>query len=132
MAKQALSTKNSVNKNKPEYIDNRRISLPMFSSDSDKDVPNYLRASIGSCHDYCKYGKETVYVRQIRPQVKKTAVESQVVFPTIKSTKIARKANPKIMLKEKKVSYKSNDKDIKNSAEFPTTSESRGLKKKSW
>ncbi|CAI0454185.1 unnamed protein product [Linum tenue] len=44
----------------PDSTDSRRSSTGKLTSskDEEKIVPNYLRASTGSCHDFCKYGKK--------------------------------------------------------------------------
>ncbi|CAI0386969.1 unnamed protein product [Linum tenue] len=44
----------------PDSTDSRRSPTGKFTSskDGEKIVPNYLRASTGSCHDFCKYGKK--------------------------------------------------------------------------
>ncbi|CAL1357681.1 unnamed protein product [Linum trigynum] len=44
----------------PDSTDSRRSSTGKLTSskDGEKIVPNYLRASTGSCHDFCKYGKK--------------------------------------------------------------------------
>uniref|UniRef100_A0A2N9GQB6 Calmodulin-binding domain-containing protein n=1 Tax=Fagus sylvatica TaxID=28930 RepID=A0A2N9GQB6_FAGSY len=41
------------------------------SSNSGETVPHYLRASTGSCHDFCKYGRHTVEGKAKRPILKK-------------------------------------------------------------
>uniref|UniRef100_A0A7N0T8U3 Calmodulin-binding domain-containing protein n=1 Tax=Kalanchoe fedtschenkoi TaxID=63787 RepID=A0A7N0T8U3_KALFE len=91
---------------KSEATDVRRISLPIFPSDLGKDVPNYLRASIGSCHDHCKYGKETTAVEQKQPRKKKTEVtpldSRNVVLnkgvSVAKTAKVNRSGKPKSAL----------------------------------
>ncbi|OWM74786.1 nucleolar protein dao-5 [Punica granatum] len=44
----------------PEPIKREKVNLRRYSmgpSSSSSSTPNYLRASTGSCHDFCKYGK---------------------------------------------------------------------------
>ncbi|CAM8987593.1 unnamed protein product [Rhodiola kirilowii] len=72
MAEEVLRARSSVDPIKSKVIRVRRTSLPIFLSDWDKDVPNYLRASTGSCHDHCKYGKkEATEVKQKQPGMKR-------------------------------------------------------------
>ncbi|KAL9669931.1 hypothetical protein QQ045_007481 [Rhodiola kirilowii] len=72
MAEDVLRASSSVDPIKSKVIRVRRTSLPIFLSDWDKDVPNYLRASTGSCHDHCKYGKkEATEVKQKQPGMKR-------------------------------------------------------------
>lgn len=44
---------------------NRRFSTGLFTEP--KPIPNYLRASIGSCHDFCKYGTKHTFQANPRP-----------------------------------------------------------------
>ncbi|KAJ0963474.1 hypothetical protein J5N97_028596 [Dioscorea zingiberensis] len=44
-----------------------RIS-PSLSNSSEKPIPNYLRPSTGSCHDFCKYGRKHAFeIKERRP-----------------------------------------------------------------
>lgn len=44
---------------KPDEGNSRRNSTgKIFSLNSEERIPHYLRASTGSCHDHCKYGKK--------------------------------------------------------------------------
>ncbi|GJT56825.1 ribonuclease H-like domain-containing protein [Tanacetum coccineum] len=47
-------------------------------------IPNYLRASTGSCHDICKYGKRHEHVSEENPRVKSAILPSmELVNPPV-------------------------------------------------
>ncbi|GJR68418.1 ribonuclease H-like domain-containing protein, partial [Tanacetum coccineum] len=47
-------------------------------------IPNYLRASTGSCHDICKYGKRHEHVSEETPRVKSAILPSmELVNPPV-------------------------------------------------
>ncbi|CAH9092545.1 unnamed protein product [Cuscuta epithymum] len=68
-----LSTKHSVFA--PGSLSSRRSSTGKQNCRSDSDhtiVPNYLRASTGSCHDFCKYGRNhSSEPKPIRPLLRR-------------------------------------------------------------
>ena len=43
-----------------------------------KVVPHYLRASTGSCHDFCKYGRKQTFEAKERSSIPKIAVRKQL------------------------------------------------------
>lgn len=86
---------------KPNERNSRRNSMgKASSSDSgEKVLPRYLRASTGSCHDFCKYGRkhafETKERRPIRKRITKPAAEDQsptitVMLPERKKTSVVK------------------------------------------
>ncbi|CAM8968160.1 unnamed protein product [Rhodiola kirilowii] len=90
MAEEVLRARSSVDPIKSKVIRARRTSLPIFLSDWDKDVPNYLRASIGSCHDHCKYGKkEATEVKQKQPGMKRNGAVSLVCRNVVLSKSVS-------------------------------------------
>ncbi|ESW23280.1 hypothetical protein PHAVU_004G033600 [Phaseolus vulgaris] len=44
----------------------------------EKTIPNYLRASTGSCHDFCKYGKEHAFDLKERRSIPNRATRKQL------------------------------------------------------
>ncbi|XP_050228777.1 uncharacterized protein LOC126677990 [Mercurialis annua] len=63
MAEQSISLKST----ESDAGNSRRHSLgKATSSRSDEKVPNYLRASTGSCHDFCKFGREHAFEEKAR------------------------------------------------------------------
>uniref|UniRef100_F6H5M1 Calmodulin-binding domain-containing protein n=1 Tax=Vitis vinifera TaxID=29760 RepID=F6H5M1_VITVI len=50
---------------------------PFFLSSGEKPVPHYLRASIGSCHDFCKYGRKHAFEAKARSPIRKINITSQ-------------------------------------------------------
>ncbi|KAL4582019.1 hypothetical protein LXL04_006556 [Taraxacum kok-saghyz] len=90
----------------------RRYSVGIPSSrktileDEGTIVPNYLRASTGSCHDFCKYGKKHEHSKSAIPVKFKrsTAVNKDKVIPLEK--------NPKIELTKKNVALPSKKPEI--------------------
>ncbi|GKC14967.1 ribonuclease H-like domain-containing protein [Tanacetum coccineum] len=87
---------------------NRRHSIGITSSGKSSgeevnSVPNYLRASTGSCHDFCKYGKHHENVKSAipikfkrTPVVNKEKVAKTVVPVEKKKTTTVAKVNPKL------------------------------------
>ena len=70
------------------------------SSNSGETVPHYLRASTGSCHDVCKYGRHTVEGKAKRPilkEVVKKPPDSQNPLVTVDLP--GRKKMPVVKLK---------------------------------
>ncbi|GKA92328.1 ribonuclease H-like domain-containing protein [Tanacetum coccineum] len=69
---------------------NRRISIGIktygkSSGEEVNSVPNYLRASTGSCHDICKYGKRHEHVKSAIPIKfqRTTVVDKEKVAKTV-------------------------------------------------
>ncbi|XVF58379.1 hypothetical protein PTKIN_Ptkin07bG0062000 [Pterospermum kingtungense] len=60
MAEENISSHVTPDITRPDGGNSRRNSLSGASSGNsrEKTVPHYLRASTGSCHDFCKYGKK--------------------------------------------------------------------------
>ncbi|GJW91510.1 ribonuclease H-like domain-containing protein [Tanacetum coccineum] len=79
---------------------NRQISIGIKTSGKSSgeevnSVPNYLRASTGSCHDICKYGKRHEHVKSAIPikfqrttVVDKEKVAKTTVFPIDKNEEL--------------------------------------------
>lgn len=80
---------------KPNEVNSRRNSMgkASFSNSGEKVLPRYLRASTGSCHDFCKYGRklasEAKERRPIQKRIIKPAPDSQ--SPTVTVTVPGRK-----------------------------------------
>lgn len=80
---------------KPNEGNSRRNSMgkASFSDSGEKVLPHYLRASTGSCHDFCKYGRkhasEAKERRPIQKRITKPAPDSQ--SPTVTVTVPERK-----------------------------------------
>ncbi|KAL6287783.1 hypothetical protein ACE6H2_012173 [Prunus campanulata] len=86
---------------KPDEGNSRRNSTgKIFSLNSEERIPHYLRASTGSCHDHCKYGKKHELEVKARCPIKsvprrlptkspnsQNSVES-AVFPERKNTAV--------------------------------------------
>lgn len=94
---------------KPNEGNSRRNSLgkASFSNSGEKVLPHYLRASTGSCHDFCKYGRkhasEAKERRPIQKRVTKPAPDNQsptvsVTVPERKKTSVV-KSDPSLFLK---------------------------------
>lgn len=65
---------------KSPVIEKRRHSAGKTSSgkSNGKIVPHYLRASTGSCHDFCKYGKEHAFASKERRSIPNRATRKQL------------------------------------------------------
>lgn len=48
------------------------------SKSSEKIVPHYLRASTGSCHDFCKYGRKHAFEEKARHPIRKNMATKSV------------------------------------------------------
>ncbi|XP_052299441.1 uncharacterized protein LOC102619126 isoform X3 [Citrus sinensis] len=94
---------------KPNEGNSRRNSMgkASFSNSGEKVLPRYLRASTGSCHDFCKYGRkhasEAKERRPIQKRIIKPAPDSQsptvtVTVPERKKTSVV-KSDPSPFLK---------------------------------
>lgn len=57
--------------NKPDGGNSRRNSIgkPSSSNSGEKILPHYLRASTGSCHDFCKYGRKHAFEAKSRDPI---------------------------------------------------------------
>ena len=79
MAKESIDMSLSPELTKPRKGDIRRSSTgtPFFLSNGKKPVPHYLRASIGSCHDFCKYGRKHAFEAKERSPVHKINITSR-------------------------------------------------------
>ncbi|KAJ0100105.1 hypothetical protein Patl1_21817 [Pistacia atlantica] len=74
------------------------------SESGEKVLPHYLRASTGSCHDFCKYGKKHAFEAKGRPRIaksnRKPSIDNQsptasMILPERKKTLVARpKSSP--------------------------------------
>lgn len=89
---------------KPNEGNSRRNSMgkASFSNSGEKVLPHYLRASTGSCHDFCKYGRKHASEAKercpIQKRIIKSAPDSQsptvtVTVPEKKKTSVV-KSNP--------------------------------------
>ncbi|KAK7365044.1 hypothetical protein VNO80_13817 [Phaseolus coccineus] len=61
-------------------VEKRRHLADKASSGTsvEKTIPNYLRASTGSCHDFCKYGKEHAFELKERRSIPNRATRKQL------------------------------------------------------
>lgn len=94
----------------PENEGNSRrnsMGKASFSTSGEKVLPRYLRASTGSCHDFCKYGRkhatEAKERRPIQKRITKPAPDSRsptvtVTVPPRKKTSVV-KSDPSPFLK---------------------------------
>ncbi|GKC96176.1 ribonuclease H-like domain-containing protein, partial [Tanacetum coccineum] len=121
---------------------NRRISIGIKTSGKSSgeevnSVPNYLRASTGSCHDICKYGKRHEHVKSAIPiKFQRTTVVdkekvAKTVVPVEKKKTTTVKPSPVTVNRD--VSAGSNagikKKEIKLRAESLKATKSRSAKK---
>ncbi|RVW30436.1 hypothetical protein CK203_088834 [Vitis vinifera] len=79
MAEESIDMPMSPEMTKPGGGNIRRNSTgtPFFLSSGEKPVPHYLRASIGSCHDFCKYGRKHAFEAKARSPIRKINITSQ-------------------------------------------------------
>nr|XP_011467914.1 PREDICTED: uncharacterized protein LOC101302185 isoform X2 [Fragaria vesca subsp. vesca] len=67
MADSSISVPMAQELTKPDVGNLRRNSTgKILSSNSVEKVPHYLRASTGSCHDFCKYGRKDAFEEKER------------------------------------------------------------------
>nr|GEV12841.1 hypothetical protein [Tanacetum cinerariifolium] len=100
---------------------NRRHSIGITSSGKSSgeevnSVPNYLRASTGSCHDFCKYGKHHEHVKSAIPIKFKRApvVNKEKVAKTVVTKKDAALLSKKTQVMKQSLS--TNGKAMRNEA----------------
>lgn len=69
MAKQIIALSVTPNSTESDVSNSRRHSIGNAGSSRSGDnvLPHYLRASTGSCHDFCKYGKKHAFEEKARP-----------------------------------------------------------------
>lgn len=75
MAEENISLQATPNPSKLDEDGLRRNSTgkKVSSSSSEKVLPHYLRASTGSCHDFCKYGRKHASEEKARSYIMKRA-----------------------------------------------------------
>ncbi|KAM5581282.1 hypothetical protein ABKV19_010484 [Rosa sericea] len=86
---------------KPDEAKSRRNSTgKILSLNSGEKVPHYLRASTGSCHDFCKYGRKDAFeekercpIRVVPRKLSTKSLDNQnsaesVVLPEIKNISV--------------------------------------------
>ncbi|KAJ8749994.1 hypothetical protein K2173_013909 [Erythroxylum novogranatense] len=73
MAEKSISLPVSPNSNDSNLVNSRRSSLGNLSSSKrgESFLPHYLRASTGSCHDLCKYGRKHEFEEKARRPIRK-------------------------------------------------------------
>ncbi|KAF5735575.1 hypothetical protein HS088_TW15G01083 [Tripterygium wilfordii] len=91
---------------KPEGGNSRRNSMGKVSSSNSRDKipPHYLRASTGSCHDFCKFGREHAFEAKARrpfpkrmpnkPPESQQSVESEIQPERKKTSMVLRQSSP--------------------------------------
>ncbi|KAK7316310.1 hypothetical protein VNO77_35255 [Canavalia gladiata] len=69
----------------PEGINSSRVDIrrhsagkASFGNSDEKIVPNYLRASTGSCHDLCKYGRKHAFESKERRSIPNRATRKEL------------------------------------------------------
>lgn len=79
MAEESIDMPMSPEMTKPGggIIRRNSTGTPFFLSSGEKPVPHYLRASIGSCHDFCKYGRKHAFEAKARSPIRKINITSQ-------------------------------------------------------
>jgi len=80
MASESVELPVTLDVTKSPVIEKRRHSAGKASSGkgNEKIVPHYLRASTGSCHDLCKYGKEHAFASKERRSIPNRATRKQL------------------------------------------------------
>ncbi|KDP27208.1 hypothetical protein JCGZ_19907 [Jatropha curcas] len=76
MAEQSISLPVTPRSIESDAVYARRHSMgkPSSSASGEKVLPNYLRTSTGSCHDFCKYGRKHAFEEKgRRPFIKRNA-----------------------------------------------------------
>ncbi|XP_039131277.1 uncharacterized protein LOC120267670 [Dioscorea cayenensis subsp. rotundata] len=88
-----------------------------------KRIPNYLKPSTGSCHDFCKYGRNhTFQVKERRPFRRRLFVSNEVLDDKRHEEKIPTSGNRK-----KKVIQKEKAEELMNSMENTVLSPPNGI-----
>lgn len=107
MASESVELPVTPNVTKSPVIEKRRHSADKASSgkSNEKIVPHYLRASTGSCHDFCKYGKEHAFASKERRSIPNRATRKQLyqssqesVGRVIAKSKISADSKPTSMM----------------------------------
>lgn len=80
MASESVELSVTPDVTKSPVIEKRRHSAGKASSGKRNEiiVPHYLRASTGSCHDFCKYGKEHAFASKERRSIPNRATRKQL------------------------------------------------------
>lgn len=100
------------------------------SKSKEKEIPRYLRASTGSCHDFCKYGKKQITVekpwRSTTKRIFKKAPDDDL-NETLKPG--SSKSKNVMEVKKKKVSDDSSEIIKREVVKYQVSGVSSGLKK---
>lgn len=69
-----MSLSPEISKPSGRNIRRNSVGTPFFVSSGEKPVPHYLRASIGSCHDFCKYGRKHAFEADKRSSMHRISI----------------------------------------------------------
>ncbi|KAL3813435.1 hypothetical protein ACJIZ3_014703 [Penstemon smallii] len=101
----------------------RRNSISTEKSDSAK-VPHYLRASTGSCHDFCKYGiKHGFEEKSRKPLWKKIAKSSPSEMNFVQIMVSGEKKKEKVIKQNSSTDISGNSPDLRHSRDTKSSME---------